>query len=201
VSQGDMNNSKKELICWESKAVSQYDQTKPWNRQPLDDDEGWALFRLYLMLPIPRNLALFEQRHVIDGKILRKLHRKNHWQLRAKAFDNEVHKRFQDSVLQYVEDTAVEYGKRHIQILTKTGVLAERELNKLIEASMQSEGIGLIRTRDLIRLIEQTVKLERLVRGDSTEKVEIDNLDGLSIDELHKLKQLQKKAQKGVKDD
>ena len=185
-----------DLIKWEEEAVSQYDESKPWNRQPLDDDQGWQLFRLYLMLPLPRSLSLLGQRHKLGPLFMRKRCKDGYWILRAKAFDNEVHKRFQTQVFDYVDASSKDYAAQHMELLSKAGILAGRELDKLLRASIETEALGLIKPGELIKLLDLTVKLGRLVHGESTEKFELGSLDHMSLDEIQKLKNLQQKARK-----
>ncbi len=174
---------------------SSYDPATPWNRQPFDDDEQWHAFRLYLMGAIPRQLHHVASKTTHTVSQLQSWAKSRGWFKRAEAFDNWIHQRFTDEVAVYVEQTAVATAERHLSPLRDGIELASQELKKLLKASQEQTMHGLIRPAELTRLLRECIKLERLITGESTERVEhgpID-LESLSVDELRALQTIQAK--------
>lgn len=107
-----------------------------------------------------------------------------------------------DSIFQQeMEDMAAIKGKEiayeQLALLKDTRDLAIRETEKLL-ASSKGNTFQVVKTPDLIRLIDRTITLSRLVAGESTSNVEVNpGLSKLSIDELRTLNTLHKKAASG----
>ena len=123
--------------------------------------------------------------------------RDNFWKDRALAWDAHLDRVRVDAAEAYAEETGRDVARRHLRPLQKALALAERELDKFLDASAGCEMPGLLTPRDVIRILVQGVKVERLIRGDTTEKVAVEegpDLSALSVDELRALRDLQAKA-------
>jgi hypothetical protein len=85
----------------------------------------------------------------------------------------------------------------HVSLLNDSRQVAAQELAKLLEYSSSTPAGGILKPNELIKLIDATIKLDRLVRGESTEIVEErTDLSKLSIEDLRKLKEIKEKLPK-----
>ena len=181
---------------------SEYDLERPWLRQPFDTDQGWALFSEWLLTPAPRSLRDFAQRTrgVWTFGALEALAWEYGWRERAAAWDSHVDVLRFRAVETELETSAKSAARRHGRVARELVELAAKEIAKLLSASKSSDGFGLLRPADVVRFATEGAKLERLVMGDATERVEQQDgtdLSRLDAEELRALKHLTDKA-KGV---
>jgi hypothetical protein len=97
--------------------------------------------------------------------------------------------------------SAREIAIDHMVLLASVRELTTKEFGKLVESSRNSEMPGLVKPNTLVRMAEVVVKLDRLVRGETTENVGTTDMDlsQLSPEELRTMHELMTKAEK--KDD
>lgn len=191
-----MAKASAQLIEWKQAQVKVYDNVTPWNRQPFDTDGGWAAFRVYLMVPLPRTVDMTRKAcGTVSHYRIQQYMKDAHWKLRAAAFDNHVHATWQKTVATYIERTAKDYTAQHVELLNNASELAGREIKKYLDASKSTPAVGLVRVGELTKLISVTITLGRLVHGESTANLDIStNLDNMSVTEIKALKALQEKA-------
>jgi hypothetical protein len=144
----------------------------PWSRQSYDTDESWPIFEAYRDQRPPRRglLVIFKGRAVNPIKVAGWF-REHFWEQRVALFDaylDDIRLKERESLLRQSER---EITSEHMEILAHSREIARRELAKLLATVEESAG-EVVRTRDLIRLMDYTVKLDRLVRGQSTENVQ-----------------------------
>ncbi len=170
-----------------------------WERQTAESDEAWLAFRNYRDMPLDERML--KRAASIRLTTLSKWYREHNWDTRCRAYDAKFDKMRVEEREQIYRRQAREIAIDHMIMLADTRELYTREFAKLLEASRQSEMHGLIRTADLIRMAEVMVKLDRLVRGETTENVGTTEMDlgQLSVDEIRTLNELLEKA--GKKDD
>lgn len=170
---------------------------EPWERQAAESDEAWLAFRAYR--DMPPDERLLKRAAVVRMSTLSKWYRDHNWADRCTAYDAKFDKLRVEERERMYRRTAREVAIDHMVMLADTRELYTREFQKLLEASRQSEMHGLIKPETLVRMAETMVKLDRLVRGESTEHVatstEMD-LSKLSIDEIRTLHELLGKAEK-----
>lgn len=175
--------------------VVAYDPEHPWRRQPCDGDAQWAAFCQFLLAPMPRSVTWLARRLNQPHYLIQRWHDQLGWKLRAERFDSFTSQHFEATVTEIVEARATDYTERHMSLLEQCSELAGNELQKYVDASRANTGIGLLTARELITLVDTTIKLERLIRGQATENVksEID-LSKLSTEDLLLLQDLQDRA-------
>lgn len=170
------------------------EERRPWDKQEHESAEAYQAFQRYLqMAPDERTITLVAPR---SSATLSKWYREHSWEARVKAWDAEF------GTMRYAEREAVfrrkarEVAIDHMLILSDARELVAREYSKLVEASRQSEMHGLLKPNELVKMTELAIKLDRLVRGETTENVGTTDLDlaKLSIDELEELDKLMTKA-------
>ncbi len=185
----------KQLIEWNAPQPKTHNLERLWDRQPFDSERQWAAYRVYLMQPMPRSVERLHKTTGIPLGTLTLWSKKNHWVNRALVLDNHIHNTWTEKVETYIEKRAEDYVDRHAAVLTDAFTLLQTELKKYLEVSQGSDMPGLLRPSDLIRLMEVTVKLERLHYGESTENIasKVD-LSGLTIEQLRDLKELNSKV-------
>lgn len=111
--------------------------------------------------------------------------RKWHWDERVAAYDVLSDRIVADSRKKFLEQATEEVTAEQMVALQSLRRLVTNELRKFVEASVAQDGVGLMKMADLKGLIEASIKMDRLVRGEATEKTEATvDLSGLSLDEL-----------------
>lgn len=167
----------------------------PWDRQEGETDEAWAAFRAYReMVPDERLMKRSATKKI---EVISKWFRDHNWEARCRAYDAHFDKvRIEEREALY-RRSAREIAIDHMVALADMRDLFTREIAKLNDVSRASPDMpGLIRPHDLIKLGEVAVKLDRLVRGQTTENVGQGELDlsALSLDEVRALHALLEKA-------
>lgn len=116
------------------------------------------------------------------------------WQARAAYWDDHLEAKRVEAIEVAIEEDAKAVAKRHGRLLRTLARFTEREAEKYENESAKFD-MPSLSPRELIRYADTTIKLERLLMGEVTERVETQpNLDNLSLDELRTMKALQEKA-------
>lgn len=175
---------------------------EPWERQANESEEAWLSFRAYRdMHPSER---LIKRAGVHRVTTLSKWYRDHNWDDRVKAYDAHFDKLSVEERERIYARAAKEIATDHMMILADMREFLFGEWRKYVEASRSTEMHGLAKPETLVRMAETVVKLDRLVRGESTEnvntKTEIDT-SKLSLDELRTLEGLLSKAGKNADED
>lgn len=115
------------------------------------------------------------------------------WADRAAAWDSHLDALRQAEQEAAVRQSAQDIQAQHIQIIKEARELALDQLGKMQAAALEGDS-HFMKPNELTRLIESVVKLDRLVRGESTEntKEQVD-MSSLSLDELRALAALREK--------
>lgn len=162
-----------------------------WERQPEEPEKAWEAFVIYKEM---------EDRKVVGvakmlGKAGPTLHfwsSKYRWRERIVAFEREKEKIKDNAEF----DEIKKMHRRHIRLAMKLQDLTGNELKKLIKESNRTDH-AMTGPKAISQILERAVRVERLSRGESTEKVETQlDLSKLSVEELHTLKILRDKARK-----
>lgn len=121
------------------------------------------------------------------------------WRERALEYDRH-HDRIRREVTENIlKQTTASVAAEHMLLLKDARELVARELSKLVEASRNSTMPGLLKSSDLVRMTDMVVKLDRLIRGETTDNLGAtvtEDLDysKLTLDEIRQLKALRAKA-------
>lgn len=166
----------------------------PWFQQPDEPDDAWQGFVQFRDQALPRAV-----RRVAGFRAVTQIEwsQKYKWHERAKAWDQHC----EEIRIAEREALLAQEGKalaaEHMLLLKDARELAQRELAKYLESSRENDMPGLIKPSDLIKLTEAVVKLDRLVRGEHTEKTEHEiDLSDMPIEELRQFAQTAAKLDK-----
>jgi len=170
-------------------------EIKPWDRQPTEPDDAWEAFKKYRSQQHPRHAAKVYGYPVADRA---RWFVDYHWTDRCKAYDLYLEGVYHDEFEARFRDGARAMAEAHLAMLKDARELAAMELEKMRRVSEESEQYGVMKAGELIKLLEASIKLERLVRGESTENVQQSmDLSKLSVDELKLWNDLQEKLEAG----
>lgn len=169
-----------------------------YERLPNESDPAWAAFVLYRDMEERTGAAVAKT----VGKSPQMVHRwssKNLWVKRARAWDMERDRRMREAELRAVEKMRA----RHIDLAVSMQGIGVAQLKKLAEAAEKTPSATL-RTPEILALLEEGTKLERLSRGEPGEITQQaaakKDLSALSTDELKMLKRVGEKARGGGKE-
>lgn len=167
------------------------DDVKEWERQEDETDESWAAFRNYRDMLPPRR---FRSAAARDVTTLQRWYNDFRWKARALAYDRWADKCRLDERAAILKQGEEERTARQLGVLLDAEDLAASELRKLLAVANENQGAGLIKPTDLVKLLELSVKYQRLLRGEATERVDTGpDMSKLSLEELEILKALEEK--------
>lgn len=164
----------------------------PWERQYTETDDAWRAFKAFRDTRPPRR-----QRAVIGfaHATICKWYNDHRWPERCDAYDRHMERIVLEEREKLLRQSAREISADHMAMIQSARAIAQAELDKLLASSNESD-IPLLRPIEVIRLSEMVVKLDRLIRGESTETVEHSvDLSRLSTDELRTMRELTRKVE------
>jgi hypothetical protein len=169
---------------------------EPWEKQDNESQEAWLAFRAYR--DMPPDERLLKRAAIGNIAVLSRWYRDHNWADRCAAFDKKFDAMRVEEREKVYRRAAREIAIDHMVMLADARELYSREFAKLLSASREGDMIGLVKPETLVRMAEVMVKLDRLVRGESTENVQNTDMDlsQLSLDELRQLNELMSKASK-----
>lgn len=167
---------------------TEWDNDHPWERQPLDTDLSWPLFQDYLLQQDrPRSLKPLIRHGAMNWGQLQEIEWAHAWKERAGLWDEFIQRARQATVL---TDAGIS-----CRIRDKMQRLVEQELDRLTRVSDKSNDLGAVRPGELARFAEVAFKIDRLLTGQPTERVEAGvDLTSLSIEELRALRRMSQKT-------
>lgn len=177
---------------------------KPWDRQDDETSEAFQAFAVYRDLGPTRSLTMAAPQAGYCRRQMKEFSRKYDWVARARAWDRRVDQARTRAVLSEVEKMHARHVALSLQLQDVLGVELDRLLaQKERELLKGEEDEGAVTSaNDIAKTLERSVRVERLARGESTERVEEAwDLSKLSVDDLKELKRLRAKlARKGDDD-
>lgn len=174
---------------------------RPWERQTRETDAQWALFLTFrdMAYPdgpegrfFPRSGAALAAATGLSEGYLRGLSASFHWYARAGSYDRELERAKTQADISEVQRSRV----RHLRMLAKLRSALEGEADKLLQRVTDPDSPALT-AKELVDCTEKVVKLERLLMGEHTEHVRVENewnLEALEYDELKNLDEIRRKA-------
>ncbi len=169
---------------------------KPWDHQDGETSEGFQAFAVYRDLGPDRSLTMAAPEAGYSRTQMKEFSRKYDWVVRARAWDRRVDQAKTRATLGEVE----KMHARHVSLALKFQDLTGIELDRLIEKKERElekgskSGEQITSANDLAKVAERAVRIERLARGEVTERVETHfDLSKLSVRELLELKRLRAK--------
>lgn len=143
-----------------------------WDQQPKETDLAFASFCVYRDLPpgdrghakvaAARN-ARFPERQPIGTAQIERLSVLWKWPARVRLWDAMIAEKAREGEI----DDAVKARREHLQLARDLQSLGKESVANILKAV--KSGKGKVSARDAVRAIDSGVKLERLVRGESTE--------------------------------
>lgn len=169
---------------------------KPWERLDDETDAPWRVFEVFLAMPAPRSLEglvpLTAHLHA-TGYAYETLKGWSHdwlWFPRARAFDEHLARRARRAQERATESVAAEMARRHARAAKRLLALAERGIASL---EKRDKNGATLTPADVERMVKTGIVLERLVRGDATERVETRvDLSKLTLEQLWEQKKINK---------
>jgi hypothetical protein len=178
---------------------------RPWERQSRETDAAWALFLAFRdsAYPdgpsgryVPRNLPPLAEALGIGLRYLRDLSASFHWFIRAGAFDRALDAARAEADISEVKRTRL----RHTRLVSKARLALEGELDKWLSRSTDPD-ISSMSPKEVMGGLELVVKLERLLVGEHTDHVKVEDgswdLEAMSLEDLQALEGLRRKARGG----
>jgi len=163
-----------------------------WDRLPTEDDTQWGAFRNYRDMLPPRRI---KDASIKSTATLSAWYNQFNWAARVLAYDQHLDQMRRAEREALIKADARERAARHLSLVHGVQDVLDRELAKLAADSTASEAWGLLKVGEFTALMESAIKLERLVRGETTENVGVKrDLSKLSLDELRTLRDLEKKV-------
>lgn len=186
---------------------TEFDIDRPWTRQPFDTEKRWRAFVVYREQPPPRTirgvseiLADPASGKPFDVRTLEQWSSENAWPERCVAYDRHIDERRVEATMRILEEDARTAAAFHVDLLRKAQQAAASVVHDWLDRLARGERLDAWSPHEVRAMIKDCITLERLVRGQATERVEhgIVDLSALTIDEIETLRMLETKA--GVAD-
>ncbi len=173
----------------------EWDADRPWARQPFDTEVSFALFGDFLTASPPRHLGRMAERAGYPAEVIRGFAKDAFWVERAALWDEHLAEIRTSTIERVTEESAAEVAKRQLALTRRMQRLANRDLSIIEKQGAENDFLSPIEHKDLIRLAVNGIKLERLIMGETTDKIETGpDLSNWSIEDLRALRELQAKA-------
>lgn len=158
-----------------------------WERQDAESELSWKGFTYFRDGPRPRQLELTARFLRIPLHEAVKLAGDNGWRDRAVAFDRYLDAYLVAERMEVLAEDDRQRTAEQLRVTITSRELVLSELRKQLLVARASE-TSTMRMADLIKLIETSIKMDRLVRGEATEilstKAAPLNFDHLTDEEL-----------------
>ena len=179
----------------------EFDGDRPWIRQPFDTDTRWRAFVAYRDQQPPRTIrgvieALTGAGHPAAVSRLEQWSTANAWPERCLEYDRHLDLvRVAATEALLAEDARTTAGF-HIELLRDAQMACRHIVKGWLDRIAAGEELDGWSAGEVRGMIKDTITLERLVRGQATERVEhgIVDLSALSTEEIETILVLQEKA-------
>jgi hypothetical protein len=173
--------------------------TPLWLRQACDTDESWDAFKAYRDMAPPRNMArIYVNRVQVPIAKVSSWLRDHNWRDRCRAYDNHMEEILITQREDFLRQKTVEITADWMCALKDAREIIAKELMRLRQTSEESDGPGLLKPNELVRLMDMVIKYDRLLRGESTEQIDTKvDLSQLSVEDLRELKRMHEKISSG----
>ena len=174
-----------------------YNLEKPWTRQPCDDDVKWSAFLEFRNADAPRTLASLGKRLKLSQPTLRKWASDCAWRERVFAYDRHIDAIRCRAVEDALSESSRDVANRHAAVLRDAQVAAASVVKGWLERLADGDRLEGWTPNDVRGMLKDLIQLERLVRGEATERVEHGvafDLSRLSVDEIETMRVIEAKA-------
>lgn len=171
-----------------------YNPERPWERQPCDSPEGFAVLQEYIALPPPRTVRALGRGHPgFDRDRWERTAVACGWDVRARAWDDHI------AALRMatVEAVTISMAERHAELGRSFQRVAKKDLKKLEAIVDREDGHPTMQPREIVRYAEAGTRIEREAAGlPTTPEARQADLSKLTLEELRTLRELTAKAER-----
>lgn len=147
---------------------------QPWERQEGEGEDEWTAFKGFRdMHPRVIHRAGFIGGVRVSSEKLSRWYRQWKWAERVEAYDVLTDRIVQAQRKKTIEESVADISADQLAYLGRLRRLIDLELGKFLEAAESGNGPGLIKPAELASLIDKEVKLTRIIKGESTENVDV----------------------------
>jgi hypothetical protein len=172
-------------------------QPAPWDFQPgIDTADSWPIFAWYLQLAPPRRLKPVALQFQLSVPTVSRWAAHGLWQERARAWDQHLTRMRHAAQEEIYGQEGKDVAKAYLDTIRAQKAVLDDQVDKLMQECIESPTRRL-RPNEIVRLSVETLRAERLLRGQATEIVgeELD-LSQLTDEELAAYEALTSKARR-----
>jgi len=161
-----------------------------WERQPKESEQAYAALSAYRDMGLERTATAVARKLSKSRQLIDRWKQANNWDARVRQWDNDIAAKVKEAA----EKGAAEMVQRHLKIALQLQTKAVTALNQIAAVDMTA--------RDIAAILKLGVDIERLNRGEPTDRTEgrnevtgrvtiaTDPYAELTVEELRKLAQL-----------
>lgn len=169
----------------------------PWDFQPgIDSGESFPIFSWYLQLSPPRRFKPVALAFGLSVQTVTNWAKRDLWIDRARAWDQHLIRMRHASTEEIYGQEGKEVAKAYLDTIRAQKMILDDQVDKLAKECLERDSVRL-KPNEIVRLSVETLRAERLLRGQATEIVgeELD-LSQLSDEELAAYEALTSKARR-----
>ena len=173
------------------------EQLAPWDFQPgIDTGEGFPIFGWYLQLAPPRRFKPVALAFGLSVPTVTRWALHGLWQERARAWDQHMLRMRQAATEEIYGQDGKAVAQAYLDTIRAQKMIVDDQLDKLARECLERDAVRL-KPNEIVRLSVETLRAERLLRGQATEIIgeELD-LSQLSDEELTAYEALTSKARR-----
>ena len=166
-----------------------------YERQAIDTDESFAAFCSYRDQRPPRRLDRIVTAAHVRVPIGKSSvwYREHGWRERVAEWDSYLDAVRREEIELVERASAANAAQVIADLLTASAI----EAQKLLGQTEGSKEVAFLKPTEIVKMAEAAIKLRRLESGQATERVEVEDLSGASVQELRDLRAKIKARQGG----
>jgi hypothetical protein len=144
-------------------------QIAPWDFQPgIDTPDSWPIFSWFLQLAPPRRLKPVALQFQLSVQTVSRWATHGLWLERAKAWDTHLQRMRNAAQEEIYGQEGKEVAKAYLETIRAQKALLDDQVDKLTRECLERDTARL-RPNEIVRLSVETLRQERLLRGQATE--------------------------------
>lgn len=145
-----------------------------FERQPYDTEDSWPVFVTFRdQVPPRRALTIQVRGRNVDPVAVSRWMASHYWLERVAEYDRHLDGIRQGIRERLLAQTTADVTAEYMATLANARDIVTREMAKLAATVSASNG-EVLRPRDLIHMADTILKMDRLIRGEATERVATD---------------------------
>jgi hypothetical protein len=164
----------------------------PWERQGYDSEESWPLFVAYRDQRAPRRVP-WSGRYTASIPIteLVRRFREDAWKERVAEYDAHLDDIRRAAIEAQLAESSRDVAAHTMSITSRAREVVEIALQNLLDRAQKNE-LFEMKPNEITRMLQVTAQLDRLLRGESTEKIDLpvrdlSHLSDAELDEIERL--------------